>query len=403
MRGLPIRSVEVEVVRGPHAELPPSITFRGRQKQVRPLTLYADHRPPAQLPPAERGGDQVAYYLRIRTDGGPDGFYGPIDPEAAWPIVDRYADWLIGRDALAGTVIWDQLERQDRHARHGHLKIAISAIDNALWDLRGKVFDAPVWQLLGGAGRDRIPAYVSTLGSSLDSGAVREVAAELQEAGFAGQKWFFADGPGDGPEGLRRNVVLAETVRDTVGPDEPIMFDAFMGWDLAYARSWIERVRDLHPTWLEEVFLPNRVDAFIELHRSTGQPLSAGEHLYDRPDVLPFLQAGALAVLQCDPEWCGGVTELVRICAVADTFTVPVIPHGHGLHAALHVVAAQSPATCPKIEYLYRHMPVRHHFEIDPPTPQQGTVALPQRPGFGIELDDSLISARDVLGVDHDW
>jgi L-alanine-DL-glutamate epimerase-like enolase superfamily enzyme len=399
VRRLPITSVEVEVVRGPQAEPPSSIEFRGRQKQVRPLSLYAEHRPPARQPAVEGTAEQAARYLRIRTDGGPEGFYGPIDAEAAWPIIDRYADFLRGRDALAGTTIWDQLERQDRHARHGQLKMAISAIDNALWDLRGKVYGAPVWQLLGGASRDRIPAYVSTLGASLEPDAVRDVAAGLQTEGFSGQKWFFADGPGDGPEGLRRNVELAENVRDVVGPDESIMFDAFMGWDLAYARSWIDRVRDLRPTWLEEVFLPGRVDAFIELHRSTGQPLSAGEHLYDRPDVLPFLQAGALAVLQCDPEWCGGVTELVRICALADSYTVPVIPHGHGLHAALHVVASQSPATCPKVEYLYRQMPVRHHFETAPPTPENGSFALPQRPGFGIELNDSKITSRKVLST----
>jgi L-alanine-DL-glutamate epimerase-like enolase superfamily enzyme len=346
---------------------------------------------------ADRPAELSSLYLRIDTDQGISGFYGPIDYEAAWPILDRYADFLIGQDALAGTIIWDKLERLDRHARHGHLKIAISAIDNALWDLRGKVYDAPVWQLLGGASRDRIPAYVSTLGTSLEPEAVAATAAELKAAGFDGQKWFFADGPGDGPDGLTRNVDLARTVRETVGPDFPIMFDAFMGWDLGYARAWVDRVRDLRPTWLEEVFLPNRVDAFVELHRSTGQPLSAGEHLYDRPDVLPFLQAGALAVVQCDPEWCGGVTELVRICALADSFTVPVIPHGHGLHAALHVVASQSPATCPKVEYLYRIMPNRHHFEANPLTPDGGSFGLPQRPGFGIELDESKITARELL------
>lgn len=393
MRSLKITAVDVEVVKGPHPEPPEG----GRQKQVRPITVYPEHRPPARQPPVSRPAEQTSLYLRISTDQGISGFYGPIEYDAAWPILDLFAGLLIGQDALAGTILWDKLERLDRHARHGHLKIAISAIDNALWDLRGKAFDAPVWQLLGGASRDRIPAYVSTLGTSLEPDVVAAKAAEFQAAGFDGQKWFFADGPSDGPDGLTRNVELARTVRESVGPDFPIMFDAFMGWDLAYARAWIERVRDLRPTWLEEVFLPNRVDAFIELHRSTGQPLSAGEHLYDRPDVLAFLQAGALAVVQCDPEWCGGVTELVRICALADSFTVPVIPHGHGLHAALHVVASQSPATCPKVEYLYRVMPNRHHFELHPLTPQGGSFALPEGPGFGIELDEAKITSLELL------
>jgi L-rhamnonate dehydratase len=130
------------------------------------------------------------------------------------------------------------------------------------------------------------------------------------------------------------------------------------------------------------------------LGRSTTVPLAAGEHLYDRREVLHYLQQRAVSVLQVDPEWCGGVTELVRMCALAETFGVPLIPHGHGLHAAIHVVASQSPGTCPMVEYLFRLMPRRYHFELDPPAPRDGAFALPGRPGFGIELDDSKIESR---------
>jgi L-alanine-DL-glutamate epimerase-like enolase superfamily enzyme len=254
-----------------------------------------------------------------------------------------------------------------------------------------------VWQLLGGSARERVPAYLSTLGTSLDPDVVRETAAAAKAEGFAGQKWFLADGPADGGAGLARNVEVAEVVRETVGFDTDIMFDVFMGWDLAYAKAWTKRVEALQPTWLEEPFGPNRYPAFVELHRSTSVPISAGEHLYDRGDLLPYLQDGILAAAQCDPEWCGGVTELLRLCAFADLFSVPVIPHGHGLHAALHVVASQSPATCPKAEYLGRTMPNRHHFVVDPPKPVNGSFALPSRPGFGIELDDPKIESRELL------
>lgn len=391
MRSLTITGVEVEIVKGPHPQPPEGV----RQRQVSALAAYPEFRPRGT--PVEPPAEQTSLYLRIRTDQDVDGFYGPIDPEAARVIVDRFAEFLLGKGPLAGTILWDQLERLDRHARHGYPKMAISAIDNALWDLRGRVYDAPVWQLLGGGGRSRIPAYVSTLGTAHDPAVVTAKATELQAEGFDGQKWFFATGPVDGTDGLRRAVDLARTVREAVGPDLPVMFDAFMGWDMAFARAWVERTRELHPTWLEEVFQPNRTDAFVELHRSTGVPLSAGEHLYDRPDILPFLRSGSLAVLQCDPEWCGGVTELVRICAVAETFAVPVIPHGHGLHSALHVVASQSPAACPKMEYLYLAMPNRHHFEKNPPTPVAGSFALPEGPGFNIELDQAKISSRELL------
>ena len=390
---LEITSVTVEAVRGPHPGFPDG----DRQRQVRPLSIYAAHRPTRLQPPARPPQHLESLYLYIATDGGPIGCYGPIDDEAAWPIVDELAGFLIGEDALAVTTVWDKLARLDRHSRHGQYKIAMSAVDNALWDLRGKAFDAPVWQLLGGSGRDVIPAYASTLGTPLDASVVDTVARELKDAGFWGQKWFFADGPGDGDEGLARNVDLARQLRASLGDTYSIMFDAFHGWDLGYARAWVDRVRDLRPTWLEEPLPPDHYPAFVELHRSTGQALSTGEHLYDRAEVLPYLDDGAISVLQCDPEWCGGVTELVRMCAVAEPFGVAVIPHGHGLHSALHVVASQSPGVCPSVEYLIRIMPNRHHFEVDPPAPVDGSIALPDEPGFGITIDDTKITSRETL------
>jgi L-alanine-DL-glutamate epimerase-like enolase superfamily enzyme len=393
MRTLKITSVEVLVVRGPAPEPPPG----EKQRQVNMLDIYAEHRSPVRGPAPARGGAAESRYLRIGTDGGAEGLYGPIDPETGWSIVHLLTGLLIGQDALATSIAWDKMERSNRHARHGHLKMAISAVDNALWDLRGRVYDAPVWQLLGGASRERIPAYASMLGTSLAPEVVAEAAKATAAEGFDGQKWFLADGPGSGAEGMRRNVELAEQLRDVLGPDFPIMFDVFMGWDLNYALEWARRVAPVRPTWLEEPFPNNRYPAFLQLHRDTGIPISTGEHLYDRADVLPYLNDGAIVALQTDPEWCGGVTELVRICALAETFEIPVIPHGHGLHAALHVVASQSPVACPKVEYLKRSMPNRHHFEVAPLTPVNGSFALPQGPGFGISLDEGKIDEREVL------
>ncbi|MCU1583843.1 MAG: Mandelate racemase/muconate lactonizing enzyme C-terminal domain protein [Microbacteriaceae bacterium] len=395
MRNLKISAIEVHAVRGARPPAPAGDT----QRQVNALNLYAEHRAPALRPatPSPAGAEATSLYLRIGTDGGAEGFYGPIDPEVPWSLLRQLGGFLIGQDALATTIIWDKLERLDRHARHGHLKMAISAIDNALWDLKGRVLDAPVWQLLGGASRERIPAYASLLGTSLEPDVVARVAAQTADEGFAGQKWFLAYGPGEGEAGMKRNVELAEQVREAVGAQTELMYDVFQGWDLGYARSWAQQVAPTRPAWLEEPFSPNRYPAFVELHRSTGIPLSAGEHLYDRAEVLPYLQDGVLAAVQSDPEWCGGVTELVRICALAETFGVPVIPHGHGLHAALHVVASQSPVACPKVEYLVRSMPNRHHFEASPPTPEGGSFALPTGPGFGIRLDESKIDSRELL------
>lgn len=370
-----------------------------RQRQVQAIDLYDDQRK-ALLVPTETGetiGDATAHYLRIRTSDGIEGLYGPIDAVAGKLVLSEFSELLIGQDALAVSTIWDQLERHDRHARHGLLKAAISAVDNTLWDLRGRAFDAPVWQLLGGGSRRRVPAYASMLGTPLNADTVAIRAAEVQAEGYSGQKWFFEHGPASGPEGLRSSVDLVREVRNAVGPDEPIMFDAYHGWDLPFALAWAQRVAEYRPTWLEEPFLPNRHSAFAEFRRSTNIPLATGEHIYDRQEVLHLLQAGALGAVQCDPEWCGGVTELTRICAVAETFGVPVIPHGHGVHAAVHVIAAQSPEVCPKAEYLLGIMPSRHHFEVSPPAPVNGRFLLPKGPGFGIEFDTAKIDSDEAL------
>ena len=122
------------------------------------------------------------------------------------------------------------------------------------------------------------------------------------------------------------------------------------------------------------------------------------EHFYGRWEVSQFLAAGALNVVQADPEWCGGISELVKICSLASVHDVQVIPHGHSVHAALHVIASQSPMTCPLLEYLILKMNSYYHFEKNAPRPVNGRVALTERPGFGIELDPGSEIGRRRVG-----
>ena len=359
-------------------------TVSGRQVQA--IDVYEDERTPFRTPEAKvvHPDEMISYYMRIATDGGVEGLYGPIDRTDGELVITVFGKLLLGQDALATSQLWDKMERLHRHARHGLLKMAISAVDNTLWDLKGRAYGAPVWQVLG-------------VGTPLDEATVRVRSAAVQKEGYSGQKWFFEHGPGSGPGGLGASVRLVEVLRESVGPHEQLMFDAYHGWDLPFARAWAERVSGLHVTWLEETFLPNRHNSFRELHHSTGIPLATGEHVYDRQEVVDLIADGTLVALQCDPEWCGGVTELTRICAVAETYGVPVIPHGHGVHSALHVVASQSPEVCPKAEYLMRIMPTRYHFELKPPTPRGGAFDLPTGPGFGIELDKAKISSMEII------
>jgi L-alanine-DL-glutamate epimerase-like enolase superfamily enzyme len=281
--------------------------------------------------------------------------------------------------------------RLNRHSRRGIFMMAISAVDNALWDVRGRYYNAPVYRLLGGPTRPQVEAYGSCLGFSLEPDAMRRRAQQLKDQGFRFQKWFLAYSPGHGAEGLKKNVEMVRILREAVGEEVELMFDAFMGWDLNYALAWARQVEQYRPRWIEEAFHPEKIESFVELRKATSIPVASGEHFYGRWEVHDYLRAGALEVVQADPEWCGGVSELTKICTVASLHDVHVVPHGHALHAALHVVASQSPMTCPLVEYLILKMESWHHFEKRALRAVNGKIALPEEPGFGIEIDPAKV------------
>jgi L-alanine-DL-glutamate epimerase-like enolase superfamily enzyme len=364
------------------------------QYQAQPLHIYEGQQPPVYREPAaaeKKSVKTTALYLRLKASGGLEGLYGPVDREAAIVIDQQMRSFLLGKDPLAGDVLWDQMWRLNRHGRGGHFMLAISAVDNALWDLRGRYFNAPVYRLLGGPSRQEVEVYGSTLGSSLEPERVKARAKELLGQGFRNQKWFLADGPARGPEGLRRNIETARILRDSLGPEANMMFDVFNGWDLPYALSWCQEVEDLRPRWLEEPFSSEKVDAYDRLSRSTRVPIATGEHFYGRWEVQAFLAKDAIRVVQADPEWCGGVSELKRICTLSSVYDVPVIPHGHNLHAALHVVASEPPTTCPLCEYLILKMNSYYWFDKFELRPSAARIALSARPGFGMEIDRSKV------------
>jgi L-alanine-DL-glutamate epimerase-like enolase superfamily enzyme len=331
-------------------------------------------------------------YLKLYADNGTIGLYGPIDNEAAM-LVDRFFKRnLIGQDPLAGEAFWDKMFRASRHSRGSHYIMALSAVDNALWDLRGRLFGLPVYRLLGGS-RKKVRAYASCLGFSQEPSALQAKARELKREGYRHQKWFVRDrGPSYGPEGVEADAKVVRLLREAVGGDVDLMFDAFWKWDLNYALAWSRRVEQHNPRWIEEPFQTANLDAFIEFSRETSIPVATGEHFYGRWDVHRFLEADAIMVVQADPEWCGGVSELVKMCTLASVHGVNVIPHGHSIHAAMHVVASQPEEICPLVEYLIRKMSNYYDFEMHQPKPVDGMLELPDRPGFGIELDESKIA-----------
>jgi len=369
-----------------------------QQHQVMSLHIYEDLRPKpySDRPQPEKEVAISALYLKLRTNDGAEGLYGPIDPELATIIVTQLKPFLLGKDALAGETLWDQMYRSNRHARAGFLNMAISAVDNALWDLRGRFYQTPVYRLLGGPTRSSVEAYASCLGFSIEPEAARKKAAELQAEGYRYQKWFMGYGPSDGPAGLKKNVELVRVLREAVGDSVDLMFDAYMGWTLDYAIAWAKQAEPYRPRWIEEAFVPDRLEAFQALRKATSIPVAAGEHLYGRWEAKRYLEAGALTVVQSDPEWCGGLSELQKVCHIASLYDAQVVPHGHSVHAALHVVASQSPAVCPLVEYLITKMRSYYWFEKRSLAPVRGRIELPPGPGFGIEFDEAKVEKQEL-------
>jgi L-rhamnonate dehydratase len=380
-------------VSGP-GEYPPN-----EARQVGMLDVYPEHaaRPRRVEQDRPTTGSLSATYVEVVADDGPTGIFGPIFPETAVLIRTKLRPHLVGQDPLATEKLWDVMFRQDRHSRKGYEMLAISAVDNALWDLRGKAAGQPVYRLLGGPTRERIDAYASMLGHSLEPERVRERARLMVERGYKAQKWFFRHGPADGLAGMEANVALVRTVREAVGPTVEIMFDCWMGWDYTYTVRMLERIEEYRPRWVEEALPADRVMEFAQVRKTTRVPIATGEHEYTRWGFLQLLQAEAIDVLQADPDWCGGISELVKIGVLGSAFGRPVIPHGHSLHAALHVIASQAPGTFPMAEFLLMAQPQKQHFHTEYLEPEGGAFALPSAPGLGIELDAAKIERRVEL------
>src|SRR5258708_8012567 len=181
-----ITSVRCFQVTGP-ADIPAN-----EERQVGMLDVHPEFA--ARGPSRQRDSRLTRTYVQIDTDEGLSGLFGSMFEETAVIVLRKLASHLIGQDPLAYERIWDVLYRQDRHAREGYEMMAISAVDCALWDLRGKIFGTPMYRLLGGPTRERVDCYASMLGHSLDLGLVRERAQWAVRQGFKAQKWFFRFG-----------------------------------------------------------------------------------------------------------------------------------------------------------------------------------------------------------------
>ena len=296
-----------------------------------------------------------------------------------------------GQDPLTGKGIWNT-RRPARHTPTGNIVTALSAVDNALWDIRGKLVGQPVYRLLGGS-REELRAYLSIVPGD-DIRKARKQARDLFDKGNTAQKWFFRYGPPDGEKGFSRIIGLVEGLRTELGEKAQLMFDYHVGsrgrcdWDVAYAIRVAKAMEPFAPTWLEEPFSPEEIECYRRLKGETGVPLATGEHTYSRWNIRPFLDEELVSFVQSDPEWCGGLSELLRVCELASKYEgVQVIPHGHHVLAAAHVVASQPEPLCPMVEHGIAWLPGRQRCQTRSIAPKAGMLATPHEPGLGPDVD----------------
>ena len=379
--------------------------YRGtfwEERLVRPVDIYPEHKAEGAhwLTPIDETHYRVqAHFCQIETDDGVCGLAGPIPADQAQIIAHQLAPLLLGHDPLAIERIWDRLYRYVVHGRKGVVMQAISAVDCALWDLKGKWAGVPVYRLLGGPTRETIPAYASALGYSLDPERVRERAAEIVAQGYTATKWFFRHGPTDGRKGIAENLALVRNLRQAVGPDVDIMLDCWMSWDVPYTIQMARRMEEYAPRWIEEPVMPDKIEQCAEIRRNVSIPISTGEHEYTRWGLKGLMDARAADVLQPDIYWAGGISEVQKICTLASTYDLPVIPHGHSVPATIHLIAAQPVTTCPLLEYLVKWNQIHQFFFKDPIVPVNGQVTLPTVPGIGMELDETKIESQSETTI----
>ena len=337
-----------------------------------------------------------AVFIQIETDEGIHGIGGPITDSIAYIVATQLSEFLIGADPFAIEYLWDIMHRSQVHGRQGEAMMAISAVDCALWDLKGKYFGVPVYVLLGGPTRQQVPAYASMLGYNVtDMGMVKERAFEYKKKGYTAQKWFFRYGPMSGYEGLKKNVEMVKTVRETVGDEYDIMLDCWQSMDLGYVLKLIKNIEEYNPAWLEECVMPDRVSSYKKIREKTSIPLSGAEHEYTRWGFKRFIDQEALDILQPDIYWAGGLSETLKIATLGTSADLITIPHGHSTQAGIHFSVTQSPIHTPYQEYLIKWNVIHQHFLEDPILPIDGNIQIPTIPGMSMDLDPEKIEKEE--------
>jgi L-alanine-DL-glutamate epimerase-like enolase superfamily enzyme len=217
-----------------------------------------------------RGGPVYAVLVRVTTDEGLEGIgsAGVGNGAAAYVLEHHLKPIVVGQNPFNVELIWEKMFRSSmNYGRKGLVLEAISAVDIAIWDILGKATNQPVYNLLGGKTRERIPVYASRLYAHTDLDLLASQAAAFKAQGFSAMKQRFGYGPRDGLAGMQRNLELIQAVRNAIGPEIELMADAYMGWDASYAIRMIRMLEHagLNLKWIEEPVIPDDIDGYAQI------------------------------------------------------------------------------------------------------------------------------------------
>ena len=272
--------------------------------------------------------------VEIECDDGTVGIgNAALAPHACKATIDNYLKpLLIGVDPLDTEYLWESMYRRTLpFGRKGIGMTAISAVDLALWDAKGKILNQPVFKLLGGRTKPKIPVYASRLYSQPLEPLFEEAKAYADQ-GFKAVKLRFGWGPKDGIEGINKNLDLVRTVREAVGPDVDIMGDAYMGWNVEYAKRMLRLLEPLNMRWVEEPVISDDLAGYARLRAMDKVAISGGEHEYTLHGFRQALELRAFDIAQFDVNRVGGITAAQKITALCEANDIAVIPHAGQMH-----------------------------------------------------------------------
>jgi len=340
--------------------------------------------------------------VEVETDAGFRGVgEAALSPRVSKQVIDLYLKpLLMGSDPFDTEYLWQYMYRKTMaFGRKGIAMVAISAVDLAIWDVIGKAVKQPLFRLLGGQTKPKIPVYASRLYSQpLEK--LAEEARAYKDQGFRAMKLRFGWGPVDGAAGMQRNVELVRTAREVIGNEIDLMADAYMGWTLDYARRMIPLLEPFNLRWLEEPVIPDDIAGYAALRTLGRIPIAGGEHEFTLYGFRQLLDAKAVDYIQFDTNRVGGITQARKVAALAEAHGVPVVPHAGQMHNYHLVMASYNSPMAeffPPVDVEVGNELFWYIFKGEP-TPQNGYIELDaNRPGLGVEVDEEALKKFEVI------